>query len=255
MTEDSKGLLPSVALKFLIDGIKAENLFGMPSFHETTSWDFFDTDLKSRVKPFQKETDQCLIDTIQKKLIEATNRPFSTAVSTIGDRFVDGKFVFGEDQVMKSKRDVKVPYELSYSSPFKGHEYDESIDERDWVTKLQEIGKSGTKILDVFAKRTLDSEPEKIAEIELTSDLLTSKFGDERLHFQHVRTKKDRKYWGKELRAADLEVDPVFFTREIHSWDTSTFDKDQIGSEAFVKQVISESECPFAWLFDTEKYG
>ena len=249
LTEKSEGLLPSVALKFLINGLKSENVFGMPSFHETTSWDFFASDMKSRVEPFDPEKDFCLIETIQKKLIEGTNRPFSTGVSTIGDRFVDGKLK-DDDGVALTRRQIKVPYELSYRSPFKGHEY-ETADERDWVTRLQEIGKENTHILDVYAKDSIEEDPKKIAEIILTSDLLTSKFGDERLHFQHVRTKKDRKYWSDELKAADKEHDPVFYTRDIHKWDTSTFDPDEIGSEAFVEQVVSQSECPFAWLYES----
>ena len=250
LTDRSEGLLPSVALKFMIDGLKSENLFGMPSFHETNSWNFFENDLKSRVEPFNEETDQCLIQTIQKKLIEGTNRPFSTGVSTIGDRFVDGRLRDDAGELL-TRRNIKVPYELSYSSPFKDHSYDESIDERDWAARLQSIGKANEHILDVWAKEDIDSEPVKIAEIILTSDLLTSKFGDERLHFQHVRTKKDRKFWSADLKAADKLVDPVFYTREIHDWDTSTFDAEGIGSEAFVEQVVSQSECPFAWLYES----
>ena len=206
--------------------------------------------MKSRVEPFSEETDQCLIQTIQKKLIEGTNRPFSTGVSTIGDRFVDGRLRDDAGELL-TRRNIKVPYELSYSSPFKDHSYDESIDERDWAARLQSIGKANEHILDVWAKEDIDSEPVKIAEIILTSDLLTSKFGDERLHFQHVRTKKDRKFWSSELKAADKLVDPVFYTREIHDWDTSTFDAEGIGSEAFVEQVVSQSECPFAWLYES----
>jgi len=46
LTEKSTGLLPSMAFKFLIDGIKSENLFAMANFtgkdvEGKTSWDFF----------------------------------------------------------------------------------------------------------------------------------------------------------------------------------------------------------------------
>lgn len=57
LTEESDGLLPSMALKFLIDGKKSENLFGMPNMtgvyeNGETSWDFFHSAMKSRVERF-----------------------------------------------------------------------------------------------------------------------------------------------------------------------------------------------------------
>ena len=41
LIESSKGLFPSVALKFLIDGRHSTNIFGVPNFTGTESWDFF----------------------------------------------------------------------------------------------------------------------------------------------------------------------------------------------------------------------
>ena len=41
LTAYSPGLLPSLALKFLRDGDESENLFAMPNFTGTDSWDFF----------------------------------------------------------------------------------------------------------------------------------------------------------------------------------------------------------------------
>ena len=54
LTEESDGLLPSMALKILFDGRKSENLFGMPNMtgiyeDGETSWDFFHAPYKSRV--------------------------------------------------------------------------------------------------------------------------------------------------------------------------------------------------------------
>ena len=61
LTPSSTGLLPSLALKFLINGQKSENLFGMPSFAPIDSWDFLAEDMSSRVDPF---TDEIEIATI-----------------------------------------------------------------------------------------------------------------------------------------------------------------------------------------------
>ena len=49
LMDDSTGLLPAVAVKALRTGARSQNVFGMPSFHPTASWNFFDTDLINRV--------------------------------------------------------------------------------------------------------------------------------------------------------------------------------------------------------------
>lgn len=40
LTEHSEGLFPSIAIKFLLDKGESRNLFGLPNFHGTKSWDF-----------------------------------------------------------------------------------------------------------------------------------------------------------------------------------------------------------------------
>ena len=87
MTSESEGLLPSFAIKFLLDGHRSENLFAMPNFtgkyknavtqEEYSHWDFFHGTFKSRVEPFQ---DQCHIDSMERKFLEGNNRPYATSV-------------------------------------------------------------------------------------------------------------------------------------------------------------------------------
>lgn len=96
-------------MKFLRDGDEAENLFAMPNFTGTDSWDFFRHPLKNRAMPFDEETHATEIATIQKKLVEASKRPFGTAISCIANTKTDGTLL--------EQFDVKVPYELQYSSP------------------------------------------------------------------------------------------------------------------------------------------
>jgi len=48
LTELSPGLFPSMALKFLRDNDESRNLFAMPNFVGTDSWDFFRHPLKNR---------------------------------------------------------------------------------------------------------------------------------------------------------------------------------------------------------------
>lgn len=85
--DDSTGLLPAVAIKALRDGARSQNVFGMPSFEPTSSWNFFDADMVNRVEPFDEnnETEAMLLDTIIEKLIAGDNQPFSTAVGNFAE--------------------------------------------------------------------------------------------------------------------------------------------------------------------------
>lgn len=93
LTKDSEGLLPSFAIKFLIDKHKSENLFAMPNMTgkykkiddngeevQYSSWDFFHGTFKSRVAPFD-ESDTCNVRALEAKFLESNNRPYATSVS------------------------------------------------------------------------------------------------------------------------------------------------------------------------------
>ena len=49
---ESRGLTPSVAFKFLVDGTRSQNIFGMSGFLPSGSWNFFENPLCNRVEPF-----------------------------------------------------------------------------------------------------------------------------------------------------------------------------------------------------------
>lgn len=250
LTEISGGLLPSLAMKFLIDGTYSQNIFGMPSFHETSSWDFFDTNMKSRLDHFvpadeNGNNDQYLIDTIEVKLNTASKWPFTTAIGNIGDTFEDGSTI--DDPI--------IPFGLEFSSPFKGHSYTQT-DGTQWIERLQEIGLGGTPdapltMIEVWAEDTPGDALVKVAEVRLTTDLLTSKFGDERLHFQHVRPSMDRPYWTRAVRLAADEVDPEQALPDIHQddFDVSAWPTDDVAAEEMLIDQIEQYGCPFYWLF------
>ena len=80
LTENSKGLFPSLAIKFLLDEDISLNLFGMPNFTGTESWDFFSQTFKSRVAPFTEEKHPIQKKTILQKNTEGDARPYATAV-------------------------------------------------------------------------------------------------------------------------------------------------------------------------------
>ena len=107
--DQSTGLMPALALKFLIDGEMSANLFGMPAFTGSESWDFFKHDFGSRVDPF---TDDMPIEkaTILKKLIEGSEHPYATGVSVIAKQYSNGTKL--------AENDISAPYALRWTSTF-----------------------------------------------------------------------------------------------------------------------------------------
>ena len=59
-----------------------------------------------------------------------------------------------------------------------------------------------------------------IATIELVTDLYTSKFGDERLFFQHAKTNGDRAFWPEDWMRPDRQNDPQTPQTKENIWGT-----------------------------------
>ena len=90
-----------------------------------------------------------------------------------------------------------------------------------------------------------------IADIKLDTDLVTSKFGDERLHFQHVRTKRDKKYWDKQTKEefSDGLLEPIFDPKPAEKdWDITGWPTNDNDAKDMYEQLDKAGECPFAWL-------
>jgi len=153
--EASEGLLPSMALKFLIDYKKSENLFGMPNLtglYENEegelepSWDFFKAPMKNRVDRF---TEECEIDTVEKKMIEANPFPYVTAVARPAAMATDGVVLNTDD----FGGEFRLPYQLEYE----GTHHFPNDDEEIWYDRLKghyndKFGKEeDVPILKVFA--------------------------------------------------------------------------------------------------------
>lgn len=109
LTSESEGLHPAVAIKFLRDGTFAENIVATPNLTGSDSWDFFHEPMKTRVQPFDPETHPIEVDTKQKKMVEASSRPFATSVGTIGTTYITGEEI--------PRENVNIPYELQFVSP------------------------------------------------------------------------------------------------------------------------------------------
>jgi len=192
LTSESNGLHPAVAIKFLRDGTFAENIVATPNLTGSSSWNFFNEPMKTRLEPVDEEIHPIIAQTKQKKMVEASSRPFATAVGTIGATFPDGTEL--------PQNNVNIPYELQFSSPYSfsnNKEYDSDGNQVMFYNQLKTITE-GQTILEVYAMTAppdADGELVKIADIVLLSDLYTSRFGDERLHFQHVRVWNDYRFW------------------------------------------------------------
>ena len=65
VTDNSIRANPSIALKFLRDGRKSANVFGMVSFEGTNTWDFFANDFRTQLPVFS-EGNTCAPKTIAK---------------------------------------------------------------------------------------------------------------------------------------------------------------------------------------------
>lgn len=105
--------------------------------------------------------------------------------------------------------------------------------------------------MEAWAIDTPGDELVKIAEVQLTTDLLTSLFGDERMHFQHVRPSLDRPYWTRAVRLSADEIDPEQALPDIHQddFDVSAWPTDDAEAEAMLIEQIDTYGCPFYWLF------
>ena len=132
LTEESEGLLPGVAIKLLFDYKKSENLFGMPNFtglyeNEETgelepSWDFFRAPMKSRVDRF---TDECELNTVEKKMISGNPFPYATSVVRPAAMATDGVVIDTENDEL-----FRFPYQLEYEGVH--HFPDERPDDQIW---------------------------------------------------------------------------------------------------------------------------
>jgi len=69
--DSSTGHNPSVALKFLRDGVESGNMFGMVNFEglPTPTWDFFANDFRSHLPQHQSE---CGNETVAKWAAQST---------------------------------------------------------------------------------------------------------------------------------------------------------------------------------------
>ena len=271
----------------LLNGQKSENLFGMPSIESLTgdgAWDFFRDTFKSRVERFpeQPSNDEsirnCKRRSMEEKMLEAVRNPYATSVVRPAFLYNTGSCSLDKPE-KKEMRDpdlYQFPFQLEYEGV---SYYDQAVHEDlPWHEAMRDHFNSQctdrkgngdcdnrVKVMDVYGwtapEGELDLNDEerervKIGEIKLLSKLTTSKAGDDRLFFQHVRMNKDRRVWPREWKAANTDFigvrDTAVFDgisgmeRRDDNWPWPKNDDDAAKN---MYQALENSGCPFSWLF------
>lgn len=131
LSANASGLTPSIALKWLVDGMHSQNLLAMEKFDSSGQWNFLGPRLTTRVPAFDTSTQQGYImdQTVRKKISEATFRPFGTAVSHIARHTLEGARL--------RTRDAIVPYQIHLISPLADRisaekQFDSNGDQVEW---------------------------------------------------------------------------------------------------------------------------
>ena len=142
---------------------------------------------------------------------------------------------------------TSIPYQLEFESQY---QFSDIKTDTPWYEQLMSITTDPEKpLLDVYALTApyqKGGERIKIGHIELLSEITTSKFGDERLFFQHIRGYRDQKLYEGGWAKYDFKR-----ASNMSGWGTSVPDTwPATNAEAKTKYMEQERlfGCPFAWL-------
>jgi len=257
LTSSSQGILPAIAIKFLISGKESTNLFAMPNFtgideNGDESWDFFHRPLGNRVQRFGDDTEDCERASLEVKMLQANPLPYATSVVFPA---VHDTSDYLDPQVIWPRTDsrFKAPYGLEYESTT--HLDDDNL--APWYERVKnewnpsiDTGEEKS-FIDVYAwtaPKSLSGKRVKIAEIVLKSKLYTSVTGDQRLFFQHKRIRHDRKYWPAAWKQVDFQA-PRERETTFSGIDNWNYTSEEAAETAYLTSLTAGNGCPFQWLF------
>jgi len=172
----SRNTAPGMGLKFLRDGIDSANLVAMYSVNGQESWNFFQNDFTNHIGPGGLD-----LVPLEIKFSEATNYISEVALSDFG--------MYGESGAPVS--DPKFPFMLRF------HPTGELSFSEDYVRPFTEDLTSipaGSTLYEVYAwdnPEGLNGVEKHIANLVLTSDMVTSLWGDSHLFFRHQDMAED----------------------------------------------------------------
>ena len=130
--EGAEGHTPAAAFKFLIDKGESMNLLAQYDLLPFDSWNFFDEPITTRVLNKgdddlngENEAINIMMDTVVRKMVEGSARPFATGLSHVADKRNNGQ------RIPHAK--VKTPYELLFIAPDEIRErFDDERPEKPW---------------------------------------------------------------------------------------------------------------------------
>ena len=194
LTSATRRLRPSIALKYMVDGMHSKNIFGAEpiSMDDTKQFNFLEPTLKNRLGSFDTSHPWGYImdQTVRKKITEATKRPFGTAISHLAKYKNNGKKL--------RNKNVKVPYEMMFESPIKdnwnslfmdesfclSNPDDDLCDVTQWYKHLQNAVNVDDTIYEIYGLtepvHSTDTEAEaaakkiKLGDVVMRSDLIMS---------------------------------------------------------------------------------
>jgi hypothetical protein len=170
---------PGFALKFLRDGKPSANLVAMFGVNGVPTWNFFGKDFSNHIPGASGAA------------LKALAQKFSTATDNI--QSVGLKEFSTTDQNGNTLQTQVYPWKLIFRAPASLKNSFPDNFEKDYKEQLMSIS-SGTVLYDVYAVQDPSQACEKkIGVLKLTSKFTTSKFGDEKLFFQHQDMKWDLK--------------------------------------------------------------
>ena len=178
LVPEAPGLTPTFAMKFPRDGIESVNQLANTSFEPSTSFNFFAREFKNRIDFFQ---DPCAKQTIERHFLDQNPTPQSLGLAQFSSVGVNGKNV----------KKPNFPFQIRFvphadvATLFSDiKELDGDGKEVPWYTQLKRI-ESGKYLFEVWArdspvdaKKYPNSAELHIANIKVTSELITSTFGD-----------------------------------------------------------------------------
>lgn len=243
---------PSVALKFLFDERSSENLVFMIDWNNQSTLDFFPKEASGEFKPFTthpqpfKAEDLCSRRTILSKMKTASSMPFSSGTGHFSAVNTDGTAV----------EDTKFPFELML---IPDNNQVQTFTGTDVLEYLTQIGANETDaFFSVWARENPGSEAQMIGKVYFTSELVRSKFGDDRLFFRHESFNRDIRRLREKGDTATLRQWRGFEKNRPGYALPANFDDDMEIPEIpgddkqFVEGSMLSTEnlegCPFAWL-------
>ena len=191
---------PGFGLKFLRDAVPSGNLVAMYGVNGADSWNFFKMDFSNHIGSAQGVA----LTLVAKKFETATPFVQYVGLSDIASYTQDGTLT----------TTPKFPFQLSFE-PVMREKFSDDFDQ-DFQQQLASIP-AGSHLYKVHAMAEPDSPKVHIGDLTITSELVSSYFGDRYLFFKHQDIQEDivfRPEWKSHYSVAATQSCPMAALRK-----------------------------------------